>query len=112
VLEVIVNGRYAWLPFADLRQLRIEPPEDLRDLVWAPAQISFANGGETVALIPTRYAPFNTNAPEAEMLSRRTDWLPLDAGHFAGRGHRVLATSADELPLLQWREFRFDPPSP
>ena len=32
-----------------------KPPEDLRDVVWMPAHLQFENGGESVALIPTRY---------------------------------------------------------
>jgi len=111
VLEVVVNGRYAWLPFNALRRVRIEPPEDLRDLVWAPAQMELVNGGEMVALIPTRYAPFEADDDEALLMSRGTDWLDLGHGQYAGRGHRVLTTSAAERPLLQWRELRLAPAS-
>jgi type VI secretion system protein ImpE len=55
MLEAIVNGRYYWLPFQRLKEIRVEAPADLRDFVWAPAYLTLANGGETVALIPTRY---------------------------------------------------------
>ena len=40
---------------------------DLRDLVWAPAQLTFSNGGETVALLPVRYA--GTYGPGATSLA-------------------------------------------
>lgn len=50
-----VNGRYYWVPFARLAHIRIDPPEDLRDCVWLPAHLAFENGGEALALIPTRY---------------------------------------------------------
>ncbi|MBF2998639.1 virulence protein SciE type, partial [Pseudomonas aeruginosa] len=56
VLEVIFNGRYAWLPMSNLRSLKVEAPSDLRDLVWLPAELTLANGGVTVALLPARYA--------------------------------------------------------
>ena len=55
VLEAVINGRYYWVPFSRLSKIDVEPPEDLRDLVWMPARLQFANGGESVALIPTRY---------------------------------------------------------
>ena len=32
VLEAYINGRYAWIPFARLGRIRIEAPEDLRDV--------------------------------------------------------------------------------
>ena len=55
VLEAFVNGRYYWVPFERLAQIRFEEPEDLRDCVWLPAHLQFENGGETLALVPTRY---------------------------------------------------------
>ncbi len=55
VLEAVINGRYYWVPFSRLPQVTLEAPEDLRDLVWMPAHLQFENGGESVALIPTRY---------------------------------------------------------
>ena len=44
---------------------RFEKPTDLRDLVWTPAQLTLANGGETVALIPTRYPGSEKRAADA-----------------------------------------------
>jgi protein involved in temperature-dependent protein secretion len=35
-----------WVPFSRLAEVRIEPPTDLRDIVWLPAQLHFLNGGE------------------------------------------------------------------
>jgi type VI secretion system protein ImpE len=37
VLEAIVNGRYYWIPFHRIRTIQVEPPTDLRDIVWMPA---------------------------------------------------------------------------
>jgi type VI secretion system protein ImpE len=106
VLEVIVNGRYGWLPFAALGRLRIDPPDDLRDFVWAPAHLAFASGGETVALVPTRY-PLAADAVNGkELLARSTEWDTLSADQYAGRGQRVLATGTQELGLLAVRELR------
>ena len=55
VLEACVNGRYYWVPLSRLSRVEIDPPADLRDCVWMAATLMFSNGGETVALIPTRY---------------------------------------------------------
>ena len=45
VLEAVVNGKYYWMPFSALAQVDIDPPEDLRDMVWLPAHFLFVNGG-------------------------------------------------------------------
>lgn len=101
VLEVVINGRYGWLPIEHLSELSIEPVADLRDLVWAPAQIRFSNGGDTVALLPTRYAGTAATADAALQMARKTEWLPLTEGQYKGLGQRVLATDAAETGLLE-----------
>lgn len=110
VLEVIINGRYGWLPFEHLSQVDIEPVADLRDLVWAPAQLRLANGGETVALLPVRYVGTSEATEPALRMSRRTDWLELSDGQYRGLGQRVLATDSQELGLLEVRSIRLDGP--
>jgi type VI secretion system protein ImpE len=108
VLEVIINGRYGWLPLMHLSALTIEPVADLRDLVWAPAHITFANGGDTVALLPVRYAGSAASGDAALQMARRTDWLSLADDQYRGLGQRVLATDSAELGLLEVREIVFD----
>jgi type VI secretion system protein ImpE len=108
VLEVIVNGRYGWLPFVHLSALSVEPVADLRDLVWAPAHLSFANGGDTVALLPVRYAGSTEGGDATLQLARKTEWLELADGQYRGLGQRVLATDQDELPLLEVRQLGLD----
>jgi type VI secretion system protein ImpE len=113
VLEVIVNGRYGWLPMVHLASLSIEPVADLRDLVWAPAHLTFSNGGETVALLPTRYAgtPLAGGGPLA--MSRQTEWIELGVGtgQYRGVGQRVLATDTAERGLLEIRSLALTPPA-
>jgi type VI secretion system protein ImpE len=38
-LEVFMAGSYTWIPIHYLRRLEIEPPANLRDLVWARARV-------------------------------------------------------------------------
>ncbi len=109
VLEVVVNGRYGWLPFVHLRTLAVEPVADLRDLVWASAQLGFSNGGEAVALLPVRYAGTVAAAAAgadgaALQLARRSDWVALADGQFRGLGQRVISTDTAEIGLLELRQ--------
>ena len=108
VLEIIINGRYGWLPMAHVRQLDIEPVVDLRDLVWAPAHVEFINGGDTVALLPARYAGTAASKDAALQMSRKTEWLTLAEGQFSGLGQRLLATDAADLGLLEVKRIVFD----
>lgn len=108
MLEAVVNGRYYWVPFARIRRLVVEAPTDLRDLVWTPAFITWANGGEAAALIPTRYPGSEQSEDPQIQLARRTEWLAGQAELYVGHGQRMLATSAGEYPLLQVREIELD----
>lgn len=114
VLEACVNGRYYWVPFSRLSRIVFEAPEDLRDCVWMPAQLMFTNGGETVALVPTRYPGSQDSADGLINLARRTEWAELGADRWAGLGQRVLATDAGEHDLMAVRTITLDevPASP
>lgn len=109
VLEVFLKGHYYWVPIEHVRVVRIDKPEDLRDLVWTPAQFQWANGGEAVGFIPTRY-PGTENATDDRLrLSRMTEWMGNagddEDGLQVGLGQRLLATDAGEYPLLGIREI-------
>lgn len=107
VLEAVINGRYYWLPFARLARVELEAPVDLRDAVWMPAQLEFANGGAAVALLPTRYADTELGEPSLA-LARRTEWRETRPGVFTGNGQRLIATSAGERPLMDLRRLTLD----
>jgi type VI secretion system protein ImpE len=105
MLEAIVNGKYYWVPIHRLKRVDIEAPEDLRDLVWLPAHFLLSNGGEVVALIPTRYAGSESHDDAQIQLGRRTEWLEPTEGVFEGLGQRILVTDADEYPILNVRQI-------
>lgn len=108
VLEAIVNGRYYWVPFQNIRTLLVEAPTDLRDLVWTPAHITWTNGGETVAFIPTRYPDSESSQDSRIAMARRTVWVERGTDFFVGLGQRMLATEAGEYPLLETRRVELD----
>lgn len=109
VLEAIVNGRYFWVPFAAIRTIALDPPADLRDAVWMPAQLRLASEGEVVALIPTRYAGTTARGSAAEKLARATGWTDAGAGLFTGLGQRILSTDAVESALMDTRRIEIAP---
>jgi type VI secretion system protein ImpE len=109
VLEAIINGRYYWVPFARLVKIDIEAPEDLRDMVWMPAHLQFENGGESVALLPTRYPGSEASGDGLIALARKTVWEEIAPDTFRGLGQRVLATDGDEIPLMDVRSIALTP---
>lgn len=100
MLEVILDGKYYWIPFQRISRIVIDPPSDLRDLVWAPVQFVWSNGGEASGHIPTRYPKTELSEDDALRLARKTDWLAIDGDFSVGLGQRILATNTEEIPLL------------
>jgi type VI secretion system protein ImpE len=105
VLEAVMNGRYYWVPFSRLTSVTIEEPEDLRDVVWMPAHLQFENGGEMVALIPTRYPGSESSEDGLITLARKTVWQEMAADVHHGLGQRVIATDAVDVPLMELRKL-------
>jgi type VI secretion system protein ImpE len=104
VCEAMVNGQYYWVPFYRIRTLRIEPPADLRDLVWLSAHLTLANGGEHIALLPARYSGSEAADNDALKLGRRTEWTDAGGEAFVGLGQKMIATDAGEYAMLDVRQ--------
>ena len=106
MLEAIVEGKYYWVPFTRLTRIDIEPPTDLRDQVWMPANFTWTSGGESAGFIPSRY-PGSAHADPALAMSRRTEWVE-HGEWFLGSGQRMLTTDAGDHALLDVRTVVFD----
>jgi type VI secretion system protein ImpE len=105
LLEAIVNGRYYWIPLDRVQRLDLEPPTDLRDVVWMPGHFQWTNGGEAVALLPTRYPGSAEHQDPQIRLARRTEWLEPAAGVYFGLGQRLLSSDAGEYALMDLRQL-------
>ena len=105
VCEAVIDGRYYWVPFEHLRLVAIEAPTDLRDMIWLPAQLGLVNGGTAAALLPARYPGSEADADGMIRVGRKTEWDEVAPETFHGRGQRMLATDADEYPLLGVRRI-------
>ena len=109
LLEAILDGKYYWIPFSHIRELTIDKPSDLRDLVWLPSIITLTAGAQKIALLPVRYPGTEKTDDGAALLARKTDWLD-KGGISIGIGQRILATDAAEVPLLEVRKLQLQSP--
>jgi type VI secretion system protein ImpE len=112
MIEATVLGRYWWIPIHRIRRMHVEPPTDLRDLVWCAVHFEWANGGEGYGLVPTRYPGSEAAEDDSIRLSRRTEWNEVSEGAYHGLGQRMLATNAGEYSLLEIRRVEFDTAAP
>lgn len=114
ILECVLDGKYYWIPFSNIKEITIEKPTDLRDLVWLPAILMLAAGAQKVALLPVRYPGTETTNNGPAMLSRATEWTD-KGGISVGIGQRLITTDAAEIGLLEVRKITLNsiaPPAP
>ena len=104
-LEAIVNGNYYWIPFHLISEIIIEEPEDLRDMIWMPAQFTWANMGKAVGLIPTRYPGSELSSDAKIQRAQKTEWIEQGENVYTGLGQRMLVTDANEYPLMDIRKI-------
>lgn len=112
VLEVIVDGKYYWAPFQTIAALSFDAPHDLRDQVWTPVEIRWANGGEVMGFVPTRYPGSWQAKDPALRLARATEWHDAGAGCYVGTGQRLIATDQAEFALQDLRRVLLRPEAP
>jgi type VI secretion system protein ImpE len=108
VMEIIINGRYFWVPVCRIARIEFDKPVDLRDNVWTAASFVWTNGAQTVGLIPTRYNGTVATGDDGLLLARRTEWIANGEGD-AGVGQRMLMTDSAEIALMDARVIEFDP---
>jgi len=108
LLETIVDGKYYWVPFTAIKQIQIEPPADLRDIVWTPAHFTWVNEGEASGLIPTRYPDSESSEDSAIRLARKTEWIERPGDVYLGLGQRMFTTDKDEFSLLEVRQIELN----
>jgi len=104
-MEAIIDGKYYWIPFSNIHDIRIEKPQDLRDVVWLKAYFTWTNEGRSAGLIPVRYVNSEKDPDDRIKLARKTDWRSQGDDVYVGMGQRMFATDKGEYPLLEIRQI-------
>jgi type VI secretion system protein ImpE len=105
MFEACIAGKYYWVPLHRIKRISVDLPTDLRDLVWVPATLTFASGGEEVAFLPVRYPGSDAAVDDALKLARRTEWVALSGEHYRGIGQHMWTAGEIDFPLLDVRSI-------
>ena len=106
-LEVIIQDKYVWLPFEQLKQITMPPPQGLRDLLWSQATLEAQSGPVGDVFVPVLYAGSSNHANDDVRLGRMTDWKPIEELAL-GVGHRMFVVNGQEQAVLETREVIFE----
>ena len=113
-LEVFLAGSYTWIPIHFLRKLEIEPPVNLRDLMWARARVETSSDfrlqelGEV--LLPVVCPLSYRHAEESVHLGRESAWEPDDTHGEIPYGAKTILVDDAEVPLLEIRSVTWSAP--
>lgn len=109
-LEAIAHERYVCVPFESIRELIIQPPMTLFDLIWISANITTWEGLTLNCFLPVLYFDSFKHGDDRVKLGRMTDWTPLGGPFSRGVGQRVFQVGEEDVPLLEIREVIFKTP--
>jgi type VI secretion system protein ImpE len=102
VLEAFIlddtRRTYKWLPLEQIRRLRIQKVEDIRDLLYRPAQVSLTDGSKWDVFIPVLYAGSARHRDEGICPGAGVDWVARDE-LVRGVGGRTFLFGEEELTL-------------
>jgi type VI secretion system protein ImpE len=113
-LEAFIAGSYTWIPIHYLRKLEIEPPANLRDLVWARARVDTSSDfrlqelGEV--LLPVLCPLSSKHADESVHLGRESAWEPDETYGEIPYGAKLVLIDGVEVPLLELRSVSWSAP--
>jgi type VI secretion system protein ImpE len=112
-LELFAGGDYLWIPLRDIAAIRLQAPQRLRDLIWAPAKLqtgpTFRSRDLGEILLPV-ISPLSWQHPDEEVrLGRVSEWCEDESGEVAPFGSKNLLVDGEEFPLLEVRELEIYP---
>jgi len=113
-LEVFIAGSYTWIPVHYLRKLEVDPPANLRDLMWARARVETSSDfrlqelGEV--LLPVLCPLSSRHADESVNLGRESAWETDDVHGEIPYGAKLVLIDGVEVPLLEIRSVVWSAP--
>lgn len=102
ILEVLIDGQYAWFSFDQIDRLELGPLESLRDHLFVPATLRARAGEEWHVHLPALYPNSHAHEDEEIRSGQATDWFADEDGPIRGVGLRVFTFGEEELMLLDF----------
>jgi len=111
VFEFFLIRDYVWVPFEQIKELEISPPQRPRDLLWAPCRIITVDDKQLRGYAPILYPGSHKESDEQIKLGRVTDWRSVEGGPTTGIGHRVYLVGEEDKAALEVGELIFHVPT-
>jgi type VI secretion system protein ImpE len=107
VLEVFLQDKYYWLPLAQLKQMELSAPQQLRDLLWARAHIETIEGLQAEVFLPTLYVGSNQYPDDDVKLGRKTEWSCIKNELYSPLGQHIFLVGKEGKALMELQKLEF-----
>jgi type VI secretion system protein ImpE len=103
VLEAFHGDRYVWIPVEQIRKLRLEPGDEIRDTLYRPATVSLRDGSQWEIDLPALYMGTAEHPEEGIRTGAGVDWVDR-GGLVRGLGARTYLFGEEELSPGDFRQ--------
>jgi type VI secretion system protein ImpE len=103
VVELFHADRYVWVPTEQVRKLRLEPVDGLRDRLYRPATVWLTDGRDWEVFVPALYTGSAQHPEDGIRTGAGVDWIET-AGLMRGVGSRTFLFGDEELSLDEFRQ--------
>jgi protein involved in temperature-dependent protein secretion len=107
--EAVLGGQWGLIPFEAVQLIKCDGPQNLRDLVWLPAEFRFRTGQSGAGFLPARYFGSEASEDPEVQLGRTTIFSPDATGEEVPLGQKMFWTGeGDDLPIFDLRTLSMD----
>jgi type VI secretion system protein ImpE len=103
VLEVFDGDRYVWLAMDQIRKLRVDKGDELRDVLYQPVRVWLTDNRQFEVFIPGLYVNTATHHEDGIRTGAGVDWDGVD-GVMRGLGSRTFLFGEEELTLAEFQQ--------
>jgi type VI secretion system protein ImpE len=101
VLELIIHDKYTWVPWQEIKSVTLQPPRQLRDMVWAPARIESKNGAVGEVYLHALYPRSASHSNPQIQLGRMTEWNHLGGEVYLPVGLKLFMADEEDVPIFE-----------
>lgn len=107
-IEIFEYERYLLIPVESIREIIIEPPRTLFDLIWIKGNITTWNNMTIGCFLPVLYPESYLHDNDMIKMGKLTDWETICGTFSKAAGQHVYQTDDKDIPILEIRNISFD----
>ena len=110
IIEVIIDGKYYWVPFFRVRSIRTEPPAGFARPGVDRCAVCLGKWRRIAGLHSDTVSGHRESCRQRVRLAGKTEWVDQGNDLYLGLGQRMFATDQAEIALTEVRQIELSQP--